>query len=583
MKPVFIIAIVIVAMIGVMVPSVFAESTHVDCDNLIPYALLMGCDLRDKNLQGVKLMQADLSGADLSGADLSGADLSGADLSNAITDGIYFSHMFGEFGSEPGQLYKPGGISVDDERKIYVADFYNNRIQIFNFDGSVNSIIEVDGRPHGVEIKDDKIYVVKWFGGNQDINEYDKNPHIDIFYKNGTKISAIQGPLKPVDIAIDDSGKIYVSDYLTGSIQIYNSSGILENILTIIDSDNSLIINDKCLPNENCSKYAKLAGITLDESKNILVTDFLNHRVLKLNSSGQIILEFKVPYEHGGKFDRPTNIEFNDSTNEVFVTDNSDRLFVFDSSGNFKNLYGESGQNIREFSAPHGIVMDKFGYVYVAEYLNHRIQVFENITPYTLTNFKIQGANLTDANLSNLNFSGMDLSGVVLKGANLTDANLEGVNFSGMDLSGVVLKGANLSSSDLSNLNFSGMDLSGVVLKDALLRNANLKNTNLTDANLEGVNFSGMDLSGVVLKDALLRNANLKNTNLTDANLEGANLRNANLQDTNLTDSVLKNTNLTNANLKGANLTGANLGDAYSWYKMIFDLITGKGICFFCT
>ena len=543
MKPVFIIAIVIVAMIGVMVPSVFAESTHVDCDNLIPYALLMGCDLRDKNLQGVKLMQADLSGADLSGADLSEAD-----LSNAITDGIYFSHMFGEFGSEPGQLYKPGGISVDDERKIYVADFYNNRIQIFNFDGSVNSIIEVDGRPHGVEIKDDKIYVVKWFGGNQDINEYDKNPHIDIFYKNGTKISAIQGPLKPVDIAIDDSGKIYVSDYLTGSIQIYNSSGILENILTIIDSDNSLIINDKCLPNENCSKYAKLAGITLDESKNILVTDFLNHRVLKLNSSGQIILEFKVPYEHGGKFDRPTNIEFNDSTNEVFVTDNSDRLFVFDSSGNFKNLYGESGQNIREFSAPHGIVMDKFGYVYVAEYLNHRIQVFENITPYTLTNFKIQGANLTDANLSNLNFSGMDLSGVVLKGANLTDANLEGVNFSGMDLSGVVLKGANLSSSDLSNLN-----------------------------------FSGMDLSGVVLKDALLRNANLKNTNLTDANLEGANLRNANLQDTNLTDSVLKNTNLTNANLKGANLTGANLGDAYSWYKMIFDLITGKGICFFCT
>ena len=71
-----------------------------------------------------------------------------------------------------------------------------------------------------------------------------------------------------------------------------------------------------------------------------MVTDFLNHRVLKLNSSGQIISEFKVPYEHGGKFDRPTNIEFNDSTNEVFVTDNSDRLFVFDSSGNFKNLYG---------------------------------------------------------------------------------------------------------------------------------------------------------------------------------------------------------------------------------------------------
>ena len=55
-------------------------------------ANLIGADLRDADLSGANLRYADLSGADLSGADLSGAnlryaDLSGADLSGADLSG----------------------------------------------------------------------------------------------------------------------------------------------------------------------------------------------------------------------------------------------------------------------------------------------------------------------------------------------------------------------------------------------------------------------------------------------------------------------------------------------------------------
>jgi len=120
LKSVFIIAVVAVAaMIGVMVPSVFAE-TSVDCNNLIPNALLMGCDLHDltltntdlsganlsganffckcsggaaltnTDLSGANLSGADLSRADIRGVDLSGANLSGADLSRASLSGVIF-------------------------------------------------------------------------------------------------------------------------------------------------------------------------------------------------------------------------------------------------------------------------------------------------------------------------------------------------------------------------------------------------------------------------------------------------------------------------------------------------------------
>jgi uncharacterized protein YjbI with pentapeptide repeats len=100
LKPVFIIAIVAVAMIGVMVPSVFAQPTD-RCANLNPGALLMNCDLHGMDLSKKNLSDANLVGADLSGADLSGAslryvsltdaDLSGADLSGADLRGVYLS------------------------------------------------------------------------------------------------------------------------------------------------------------------------------------------------------------------------------------------------------------------------------------------------------------------------------------------------------------------------------------------------------------------------------------------------------------------------------------------------------------
>jgi len=38
---------------------------------------------------------------------------------------------FGEEGSDPGQFWLPAGICIDGHGRIYVADSYNKRIQIF--------------------------------------------------------------------------------------------------------------------------------------------------------------------------------------------------------------------------------------------------------------------------------------------------------------------------------------------------------------------------------------------------------------------------------------------------------------------
>jgi len=49
---------------------------------------------------------------------------------------------FGGPGSGPGQLAYPNGLAVDEEKGlVYVADFGNSRIQVFDLDGQVKQII----------------------------------------------------------------------------------------------------------------------------------------------------------------------------------------------------------------------------------------------------------------------------------------------------------------------------------------------------------------------------------------------------------------------------------------------------------
>ena len=38
---------------------------------------------------------------------------------------------FGQEGTAPGQFWLPAGIFIDDRNRIYVADSFNKRIQIF--------------------------------------------------------------------------------------------------------------------------------------------------------------------------------------------------------------------------------------------------------------------------------------------------------------------------------------------------------------------------------------------------------------------------------------------------------------------
>ena len=53
----------------------------------------------------------------------------------ALTTDLDFVTCFGEKGNKYGQFQCPSSIAVDDLNCVYVADYYNNRVQVFTADG----------------------------------------------------------------------------------------------------------------------------------------------------------------------------------------------------------------------------------------------------------------------------------------------------------------------------------------------------------------------------------------------------------------------------------------------------------------
>jgi DNA-binding beta-propeller fold protein YncE len=161
-----------------------------------------------------------------------------------------FLASWGEFGDGPGQFNMPWGIEVDDWGFVYVVDWRNDRVQKFTADGkfvfSLGSSGGGDGefkRPSGVAVdKDGDIYVVDR-----------ENHRVQLFSKEGRYVEKFigdatvsrsgrlylinnPGPLRqrestdlepqkrfrgPVSVRVDDGGAMYVSDYGSSRVQIY--------------------------------------------------------------------------------------------------------------------------------------------------------------------------------------------------------------------------------------------------------------------------------------------------------------------------------------------------------------------------
>jgi sugar lactone lactonase YvrE len=123
----------------------------------------------------------------------------------------------------PGDFARPGGLAVDQEGNLYVADSLNNRVEIFDGDGKFISTFGKAGdgpgyfaRPKGVAIDgDDHIWVVD---GMQDrVQVFNRDAQLLIsFGGHGLLPGMFQGL---VGITIDKSNRVFTSEIFPGRVQ----------------------------------------------------------------------------------------------------------------------------------------------------------------------------------------------------------------------------------------------------------------------------------------------------------------------------------------------------------------------------
>ena len=288
-----------------------------------------------------------------------------------------FATKWGTEGTGNGQFKSPDGIDADSSGNIYVADFYNDRIQKFNSAGTFITKWGTSGTgngqfkyPSGVATdSSDHIYVA------DGTYEGSGNHRIQKFGSDGTFLlkwgsyGSDDGQFNSsTSVAVDPSDNVYVADRGNNRIQKFSSNGTFLLKWGSIGSGNGHFIQPK--------------GIAVDSSGNVFVADTENHRIQKFGSDGTFLLKWGSYGSVDGQFKYPRGISV-DSSDNVYVTDMyNHRVQKFSSTGTFLATWGSEGSGDGQFEYPYGVTVSNSGNVYVADTENNRIQKFTPASAY---------------------------------------------------------------------------------------------------------------------------------------------------------------------------------------------------------
>lgn len=213
-----------------------------------------------------------------------------------------------------GLLTKPSGIDIDERGRIYLCDSSDHYVRIFDNQGG--------------------------------------------FLKEFKNIKGSNGGLQ--GIAIDSTGLLYVSDSGNCSLQVFQSDvGVWVREL-------------------KRDEFQLPAGITTDRLNKIYVVDYGTSQVSVFNKSGALVRSFGKKGKDKGMFNVPRAVA-TDKQDRIYVLDSlNHRIQIFASSGDWLYTYGELGSDPGQFVGPSDLAIDNDNnLLFVADKGNRRIQVFE--------------------------------------------------------------------------------------------------------------------------------------------------------------------------------------------------------------
>ena len=286
----------------------------------------------------------------------------------------------------------PQGAVVDANGNIYIADKFNHRIRKITTSGVVSTFATGFSRPNGLAIDaSGNIYVAdEW---NHKIKKVTSGGTVTTLAGSSAGMTNATGTSAqfnyPSGVAVDASGNVYVADKDNHRIRKITSAGV---VTTFAGSGSSGNANGT----GTAATFSNPTGLAIDANDNIYVTDYANHSIRKITSSS-VVTTLAGPVGSTGTWGTTngtgTSARFNypyhvviDSDENLYVSDfNNHKIRKITSSG-VVTTYAGSGSagsangtgTAATFDNPRGLAIDANDNIYVADFDNH---IIRKITP----------------------------------------------------------------------------------------------------------------------------------------------------------------------------------------------------------
>lgn len=177
------------------------------------------------------------------------------------------ARMFGREGRGPGEFIYPVAVATDSQENLYVAEYgSNDRVQVFTRGGQFVRAFGAFGtqpgefqRPSGLAWHDGRVYVADAF-----------NNRIQVFTDQGRLVQVLQTPALhfPYDLKLAGADALYIVEYGAGCVTKLGIDGQL--------------LGRYGAPGTGLGQFATPWGLAVTPAGNVLVADTGNRRIVEL-------------------------------------------------------------------------------------------------------------------------------------------------------------------------------------------------------------------------------------------------------------------------------------------------------------
>lgn len=245
---------------------------------------------------------ADPTGLAVNGRELFVSDSRNGRVQVFDLDGHYL-RQFGEPGEATGELGRPMGLTVHAD-EIFVPEYFNDRIQVFGLDGTPKRIIGSTGSgpgefnsPGGVAVgRDGSLYVADFY--NHRVQELDSaGKFIRQWGKTG-KPGRGSGEMRyPTGVALTPAGSLVVADAYNNRIQEFAPNGAF-----VRKWGGPFAVG---IPGPFNSWFHEAIGAEVLGDGRIAIADFFNNRIQIFTADGRFLTSFGESGSGRGQFHNP--------------------------------------------------------------------------------------------------------------------------------------------------------------------------------------------------------------------------------------------------------------------------------------